>query len=102
MTRRPSATAAVPPRSKTTRHGTAAHGVPLTPALPMEERMLMVHEQADTRYQETTTHSQVLLTTTATKRRKWKRSNGHGKRIKRPRSSDQDEDHWTEDALRRC
>jgi hypothetical protein len=74
----------------------------LTPALPMEDRMLMVHEQGETGDQSTTSHRRVLLTTTATKKRKWKRGKEHGKRIKRPRNSDQDEDHGTEDALRRC
>jgi hypothetical protein len=94
--------ALVPPRSTTTRQGTAAHGVPLTPALPMEERMLMVHEQEEPEEQMTSSHRRVLLTTTATKKRKWKRGKEHGQRIKRPRNSDQDENRGTEDALRRC
>ena len=74
----------------------------MTLALPTEERMLMVHEQKETRDRLTTSHRRVLLTTTATKKRKWKRGKEHGKRIKRPRNSDQDEDQGTEDALRRC
>ncbi len=74
----------------------------MTPALPMEERMLMVHEQEEPEEQMTSSHRRVLLTTTATKKRKWKRGKEHGQRIKRPRNSDQDENRGTEDALRRC
>ncbi len=74
----------------------------MTPALPMEDRMLMVRAREESGAQQTTSHRRVLLTTTATKKRKWKRGTEHGKCIKRPRNSDQDEDHGTEDALRRC
>ena len=74
----------------------------MTLAPPTEARMLMVQEQAETSDYDTITHRRVLLTTTATKKRKWKRSKEHGKRIKRPRNSDQDEDHGAEDALRPC
>ncbi len=73
-----------------------------TLALPTEEWMLMVPEQAETSDHDTITHRQVLLTTTATKKRKWKQGKEQGQRIKRPRNSDQDEDRGTEDALRRC
>ena len=74
----------------------------MTPALPMEDRMLLVHEQEESGDQLTTSHRRVLLITTATKKRKLKRGKEHGHCIKRPRNSDQDEDHGTEDALRRC
>ena len=92
----------VPFRSKNTRHGTAAHGVSLTLALPTEERMLRLAEQAETSDHDKINNRQVLLTTTATKKRKWKQGKEQGQRIKRPRNSDQDEDRETEDALRRC
>ena len=74
----------------------------MTPALPKDDRMRMVHEQGDSGDHLTTSHRRVLLTTTATKKRKWQRGKEHGKRIKRPRNSDQAEDHGTEDALRCC
>ena len=76
----------------------------MTPALPMEDRMLMVQEPEETGDQLTTSHRRVLLTTTATKKRKWKPAKEHKKRIKRPRNSDQDAQGalGAEDALRRC
>ena len=70
----------------------------------MDDRMLMVHEQEETGDQPTASHLRVLLTTTATRKRKWKRDKEHEKRIKRPRNSDQDAQGalGAEDALRRC
>jgi hypothetical protein len=50
-----------PPRSKTTRSGTAAHGVTPTPALPMDARMLLL--QAPTPTTEAVHYRHVLLTT---------------------------------------
>ena len=76
----------------------------MTPALPMADRMLMVHEQEESGHPLTTSHRRVLLTTTATKKRRWKPAKEHEKRIKRPRNSDQNAQGavGTEDALRRC
>ena len=74
----------------------------MTPALPMDDRMLMVHEREESGDHLTTSHRRVLLTTTAITKRKWQRGKEHGKRIKKLRNSDQDEDHGSEDALRRC
>ena len=51
------------PHSRTTRHGSVAHGVGLTAALPKEARMLMVRE-ADDPYSEVRYYRHVQLTTT--------------------------------------
>ena len=62
-----------PPRSRTTRNGTAAHGVTPTPALPMTARMLLLQDRTPTteaahyRHVQPTTHDRerrrVTLTT---------------------------------------
>ncbi len=85
--------AALPaPRSKTTRSGAAAHGVPPTPALPMEACMLMLQGQTPTT--EAAHYRQVLLTTT----------NPHRRRVTLTTAQDDDQhdQHGTEDAPRRC
>ena len=62
------AAALPPPRSKTTRSGTAAHGVTPTPALPMDARMLLLQDQTPTT--EAAHYRHVLLTTPDRKRRR--------------------------------
>ncbi len=62
------AAALPPPRSKTTRNGTAAHGVTPTPALPMEARMLLLQDPTPTT--EAAPYRRVLLTTTDRERRR--------------------------------
>jgi len=64
----PAAALPPPPRSKTTRNGTAAHGVTPTPALPMEARMLLLQDPNPTT--EAAHYRRVLLTTTDRERRR--------------------------------
>jgi hypothetical protein len=86
------AAALQPPRSKTTRSGTAAHGVTPTPALPMEARMLLLQGLPPTT--EAAHYRQVLLTTHDRNRRRVTLTTAH------------DHDHQdrgeTEDRPRRC
>jgi hypothetical protein len=81
-----------PPRSKTTRSGATAHGVPPTLALPMEARMLML--QGEKPATEAAFYRQVLLTTTSPNRRRVIMTNS--------REDDQHDQHGTEVAPRRC
>ena len=62
------AAALPPPRSKTTRSGTAAHGVTPTPALPMEARMLLLQDPTPTT--DAAHYGHVLLTTPDRKTRR--------------------------------
>ncbi len=80
-----------PHRSNTTRNGATVHGVPPTPALPMEARMLMLQEETPSN--EAAYYRQVLQTTTNPSRRRVTLTN---------RRDDQHDQHGTEVAPRRC